>query len=149
MDKNLFMNLSWDVPLDSQEKAIVQLASMENLDPKSLLQPLGKEYWENAAKILRSMGYPRISDVIEGLFAWLQDLNWPGSMIIIEILKSLPENVFVQYLELAVKDAIETDDEIWLSNLSTLFSEMELTEDDFESKDIYIALFNDIESNKT
>jgi len=139
MDKNIFLNLSWNASLNSQNKAINELASVESLDPNELIQPISKEYWENAAKVLNMIGYPRVEAAISGLFSWLQDMNWPGAMIVMELLKSLPKDVIIPYLESAT---IDGDDEIWLINLSTFLIHLKLREHDFVSKKLYLTLLN-------
>lgn len=142
MNKNIFINLNWNLPLDLQEKAINEIALIDNLNPKILIQPLDKEYWENAAKVLYKMGYPRIEKAIPGLFAWLQDMNWPGVTIVIEILKSLPKDILVKYLEYAVEEALSGNDEIWLANLAAFLSELNIKKDDFKVKEVYYSLLD-------
>lgn len=140
MNKNIFTNLNCNASLDSQRIAINELALMSNLDPKTLLQPLGKEYWENAAIVLLKIGYPKVEVVIPGLFVWLQDMNWPGAMIVFEILESLPKNVIVPYLERAVSEALSMNDEIWIENMSSFLKHFDLRESDFKSKEAFLAL---------
>lgn len=140
MDENIFKNLSWNASLDCQKKAINELASMDNLNPSALIQPLGKEYWENAARTLSKIGYPRIEEAIPGLFNWLQDLNWPGALIVMELLKSLPKETIIRHLEFAANEALSTDDDIWLINLSTFLDDFKLQEHDFVSREVYSAL---------
>jgi hypothetical protein len=140
MDDNIFKNLSWNAPLDSQREAINKVASMFNLNPNVLIQPLGKEYWQNAARALSLMGYPRIEKAIPGLFNWLQDLNWPGALIVMELLKSLPKDVIIRHLECAASEAFSIGDDIWLNNLSSFLDNFKFQEDDFALKEVYTAL---------
>lgn len=133
MDENILKNLSWNASIDSQKKAINELVSMANLNSSTLIQPSGKEYWENAARALSTIGYPRIEEAIPGLFNWLQDLNWPGALIIMELLKSLPKEVIIRHLESAASEALSTDDDIWLINLSTFLDNFKLQEHDLPS----------------
>jgi hypothetical protein len=140
MDMNIFKNLSWNASLDSQMEAINEIVSMTNLNPNDLIQPIGKEYWENAARVLSLIGYPRIEEVIPDLFNWLQDLNWPGALIIKELLKSLSKDVVIQHLEYAASKALSIDDSTWLSNLSSYLADFKLQEHDFVSKEVYSAL---------
>lgn len=142
MDRSILLRLSWNLPLDVQEKTINEIASIINLNPMELLQPDRKEYWENAAKVLFIMGYPKIKDAIPGLLIWLQDINWPGATIVMEILGSLPKDIFLPYLENAVKEALNSNDDIWLENLSSFIMKFDLKEDEFSSKDIYLALLS-------
>ncbi|MEQ8156526.1 MAG: DUF5071 domain-containing protein [Clostridiaceae bacterium] len=140
MDENIFKNLSWNAPLDSQNKAINEIASEVNVNLNDLIQPLSKEYWENAARVLSKIGYPKIEEAIPGLFNWLQDLNWPGALIVMELLKSLPKEAIIRHLESAAKEAFSTEDDIWLINLATFLEDFKLQEHDFVSKEIYSAL---------
>lgn len=140
MDKDIFMNLSWKAPLDSQKRVINELASMVSLNPNIFIQPLSKEYWENAAKVLRKIGYPRIEGSIPGLFSWLQDMNWPGAVLVMELLNSLPKDAIIRHLESAANEACKTDDEIWLINLSSFLTKFKLQEHDFTSIQVYSVL---------
>lgn len=146
MDENIFKCLSWYASIDSQMKAINELASMANLIPSTLIQPSGKEYWENAARTLSVIGYPRIEEAIPGLFNWLQDLNWPGALIIMELLKSLPKEAIILHLESAASEALNTYDDEWLINLSVFLAEFKIQEQDFVSKEVYSALVASEES---
>lgn len=140
MDENIFENLSWNASLDCQKKAINELALMDNLNPNALIQPLGKDYWENAARTLSMIGYPRIEEAIPGLFNWLQDLNWPGALIVMDLLKSLPKETIIRHLEFAANEALSRDDDIWLINLFTFLDDFKLQEHDFVSREVYSAL---------
>ena len=140
MDENILKNLSWNASFDSQKRAISEIVSMINLNPNTLIQPLGKECWENAARALSMIGYPRIEEAIPGLFSWLQDLNWPGALIVIKLLKSLDKEAIIRHLETAAREAFSTDDDIWLINLSTFLDDFKLQEHDFVSKEVYYAL---------
>lgn len=142
MDKDIIMNLSWNNSIENQVKAIDEIALMDDINPKCLLQPISKEYWENAAKVLQKIRYPKIEEAIPGLFVWLQDMNWPGTMVVVEILEALPKDVFAKFLEDAVIDALKTKDEIWLSNLAILLESSNLKRDDFVSNEVYLALLN-------
>jgi len=142
MEQDILINLNWNASLESQKRAINDLASMANINPNTLVQPIGKEYWENAAKVLVEIGYPRIEVAIPGLFVWLQDLNWPGAIIVMELLKSIPKDVIIRHLESAANEAVNTDDQIWLINLSTFIAELKIQEDDFTLKELYHTLLN-------
>jgi hypothetical protein len=142
MNNNMLLHLNWNLPLDIQDDAVCKMASMIDINPKDLLQPVSKEYWENAAKVLLKMGYPRIREAIPGLLIWLQDINWPGSNEVMELLKTIPKAELVPYLDDAVKEAISSDDEIWIENLSYFLLQLKLNENDFASKDVYLSLLS-------
>lgn len=140
MEEYYFKDLDWNSPKETQEKAISEFVSMVNLNPIVLVQPYGKEYWENSALILCKIGFPGIENAIPYLFNWLQDINWPGSLTIMKLLKSLPKNSIIRHLETAASQAYYSSDEIWLSNLATFIDSFELHESDFISNEIFTAM---------
>lgn len=52
-----------------------------------------KSRWENAAKTIVQIGWPKVDNIVIPLFYWLLDSNWPGSEIIRTFLMSLPVDV--------------------------------------------------------
>lgn len=54
----------------------------------------GKWRWENAAKVIVRLGWPKVDRIIIPLFYWLLDGCWPGSLAIESFLQNLPEGVF-------------------------------------------------------
>lgn len=116
-------NLSWDATPEEQQQAIEYLA--ENLLPqeyvflimahKFSLTPYnskkifytgqgGKARWENAAKTIVKIGWPKVDHILIPLFIWLLDPNWPGSIIIWDFFLSLPKTV----LAAKVKEIIDS-----------------------------------------
>lgn len=140
MNENILKNLSWNTSIKEQNIAINEIASMNNINLNELLQPMDKEYWENAAKVLSIIGYPRIEVVIQGLFRWLQDLNWPGAMIVMDLIKTIPRNVVIPYIESSAIEALNTNDEVWLCNMSTFIKYFKIKEDDFVLKNVFNTL---------
>lgn len=56
-------------------------------------QHTGKSRWENAAKAIVSLGWPKVDHIIIPLFIWLLDPNWPGSELIYNFISLLPYDV--------------------------------------------------------
>lgn len=141
MENELLKDLMWDADVSKQGEAIKTLSSMKDLNLEILLQPsLGKSCWENAARVLYIIGYPRVMKVIDGLFEWLQDMNWPGVDIVIDILKLMPKEIFIENLEKCVKKAINAKDEEWIYSLAQLIELFNLDEKDFKSSKVYKVL---------
>ena len=125
--KELMLQLNWNNTEEIQELAIKSLAQLDDLDLTILLQPAlpyGKDYWENSAKVLFIIGYPKIKNIIPGLFEWLQDMNWPGALIVKELLLHLPIDVLKYNYECTVNYAISTNDEEWLLNLTLFWNDV-------------------------
>ena len=90
----------------------------------------GKNVWENCAKILESKTDRELFPYVSNLLVWIQDLNWPGAMIILERMKKFEEDI--TFLSAFVRDIVKianwTCDEIWLKNLSELLDNKKLRE---------------------
>lgn len=61
--------------------------------PKYYKRRTGKERWENAAKTIAEIGFPKVSNIIVPLFMWLLDSNWPGSELIYNFILTLPRDI--------------------------------------------------------
>ena len=93
----LFM---WDSQLSDEENEIKAQKGMEaaketqNLFP--FMQPIvvppenSKMVWEPCAKVIAMRSDEELLPYMFRLLEWLQDLNWPGALIIYERLKKMP-----------------------------------------------------------
>lgn len=110
-----FKNLSWSADRTDQEASIEFLAN--NLLPGEYVHLIfpddysnnrnpfeedlwyrnagEKEYWENAARIIIKIGWPKIESIVVPLFMWLLDPNWPGSELIYNYLMTIPSDVLL------------------------------------------------------
>lgn len=107
-----FEKLSWYATEEEQYKAIDYLTknllpceyvllimadtfslALYNDQEKYYIREGGKEKWENAAKTIVKIGWPKVDEIIVPLFMWLLDPNWPGSMLIYDFLLSLPKYI--------------------------------------------------------
>lgn len=110
--RDMFKKLSWDVSEDEQAYAVDYLAKnmlpseyiylvfandykMDYLNEELAYLKFGKDKgkWENAAKTIVKIGWPKVEHIIIPLFCWLLDPNWPGSALIYQFLLSLPRDV--------------------------------------------------------
>ncbi len=62
-----------------------------------------------------NIGYPRSHKIIPGLMAWLQDMNWPGAEIVMEILESIDRKTLIPYIEDSLEKAADDDDLLWIT----------------------------------
>ncbi|QKS44990.1 DUF5071 domain-containing protein [Paenibacillus cellulosilyticus] len=97
------MELSWNNSDEMRERAIEQLLFIKDRDMHLLLQPNGKDLWDGAAEVITRFGYPRIKIIIPMMLEWLQDMNWPGSERIAQVLNSIG-NPLVPYVQAVMKD---------------------------------------------
>ena len=112
---NKLQALDWNNSTSVQLEAIQAIVEDDAFDPVLLLQKnIPKECWGNASIILTKWGSPRIDAIIPGLFAWLQDINWPGALEILVLLYDLPEEKTAKPLQDAIAEAKRTNDTAWL-----------------------------------
>ncbi|EKQ50588.1 MULTISPECIES: DUF5071 domain-containing protein [unclassified Clostridium] len=139
---NMLINkLDCNAPINSQKDAIEQLLKIDDEYVTLLVQPQEKKYWENSARVLKSIGFPRNKLAIPGLLQWLQDLNWPGAMIAMETLQNVEVHVMLPYLETAVQIAVEENDDMWIMALKELAtSRMSIKASDFKNQELYKIL---------
>lgn len=86
--------------------------------------PYDKSTWENKARIIANQSDEILEHYAAGILNWLQDLNWPGSMLLFERLKKVRPG----RLDRAIDECIEfaenvCRDEEWADFLRELQSE--------------------------
>jgi len=140
MNDKYYELLNANLDCETLERNIEMLANNKQYNNKCFITPKNKIYWEDAAKVLEKRGYPMIDDVIMDMFEWLQDLNWPGALIIVRILKSIPKKVFVDNLEKTIEIALKENDEVWLNWLYIFVYQKVVRIDDFTNKDLFYIL---------
>ena len=108
----LIEKLSWNATAEDQQEAVERLADellpceyiylvlpdryeieVDDGHVKYYKQCTGKCMWENAAKTIVRIGWPKAEHIIVPLFLWLLDLNWPGGELIYNLILSLPQDV--------------------------------------------------------
>lgn len=138
--EELIKALKWDAPDSEQKTAFERLIYIESGLVQMLLQPINKDYWENAAKLLRLIEYPRNKLAIPGLIEWLQDMNWPGAIEAKETLMQIEKNILIPYIEEALLKAKQQDDTVWIVWIKELIYELHITENDFSNSINYKIL---------
>lgn len=96
-----------------------------------------KIFWQVEAEILYKRGYPKIKDILNSLFEWLQDLNWPGSDTIINLLMEVPNAEFMKAMEYSLKRASQLQDLEWIYNLKIFLDRGKIKENDFKDYNLY------------
>ena len=127
----IYKLLNWQSSVDEQVKGI-RLA--RNLDDLSLLilpyaNGESKGLWENCAKALSEISDDRLEKYLPSLLEWLQDLNWPGALIILDRLKVFNgkklEKPYIERVTYA-SNLNSEEGQMWLDYLSELLDNEEL-----------------------
>ena len=100
---------------------------------KAFFQPLsdrlGKNVWDNCALIVCSHTDEALNPYIVDMLLWLQDLNWPGALKIMQRLQRF-ENVSVLATTIMqmLPALVALEDTTWLINISSLLDNRSLAE---------------------
>ena len=115
--EKLIDDLDWNKPIEIQENAIKNLENISEKDLCKLIQPKSKYCWENAAKVINKIGYPKIKPIMPELFEWIKDLNWPGAVIIVDTLRNIEIGEINEFIKEALIKAELENDELWKSGI--------------------------------
>lgn len=126
----IYQMLYWDTPEDVQLEGIKLAKEMSDLTP--LILPLyegSQSIWDNCAKALSELSDDRLEKYLPLLLEWLQDLNWPGALTILERLTAFSgqklKNSFIKVTEHAI--SFHNEEGLrWLDYLSELLDNQEL-----------------------
>ena len=116
------------------------LTSLDISEIPLLIQDDGKSYWRTAVEIIKNIGYPRNISAIPKLVELLQDLNWPGAEEALEVLQTFEISVLVPYIEVALFEAKDNADYIWISGINKLIILRGIKKEDFLKKDAFDLL---------
>lgn len=130
-DINTIYNmLSWE---KSHEIQLEGIRLAREIDDLSLLiqPPANPSVWETCAEILREKTDFELEPYLKSLLEWLQDLNWPGALIILERLKIFSgEKLKKPFMDCFTYANNLNNEEglMWLGYLSELLNNEELKE---------------------
>jgi hypothetical protein len=101
-------------PEEMRDEVIQEIVGRPGFEYSLLLQPLGrKRCWENCALIFCKAPDEIVIKHLDGLFEWLQDLNWPGAEAIMARLERLPASILVPKLAEVKEKALAMKERQW------------------------------------
>lgn len=111
--------------LEEQEKGIALARREKDILP--FLEPwtreISKENWETCAKVVCDRTNQELVKYLPEMLVWLQDINWPGSLLIQKRLWNIPYNELKPSLDKSISLAIKEEDPSWLMWLSELIKD--------------------------
>ena len=125
---DFYSRLSWGQPEEIQRAAIEEAGSIQNLwlFIQPMVFPNPKAVWENCAIILAKRTDSELAPYLNQIFEWLQDLSWPGAIIIHNRLLDMEEQMCSEQLSRSQKQAQRENDDEWLFNLKYLQDKIRL-----------------------
>lgn len=114
--------LDWNNSKEIQEEGRNKAKSIRCLS--AFLQPYrekgSKEVWDNCAVVLSERSDEELRPYLQHLFAWLEDMNWPGAYCILDRLKRYKKDEYFKmtYCEcVRIANAVKKN---WLYGLDLL-----------------------------
>ena len=132
IDIDYIMSLiDWNKSDNEQVDGIKMAEGVENISV--FLQPCNEKYnknvWDNCAEILSKRTDDELSPYLVELLEWLQDLNWPGALVILDRLKVFSgEKLKKPFIDLFTYAVNLNNEEglMWLDYLSELLDNEQL-----------------------
>lgn len=127
----IYKLLNWHSSFGNQLQGIKLARELNNLAPLILpcVDGESKSLWENCSRALYEISDDRLKKNLPNLLKWLQDFNWPGSLIILDRLKvfsgELLKEPFIDFFNY-VSNLNNDEGLLWLDNLSQLLDNKEL-----------------------
>lgn len=101
--------------------------AMEDSNIEYWIQPGYYKYsWENCAKVIAGKDDQSLSKYLQKILSWLQDMNWPGALIILERLKKFDPLLLKNDLEKTILIANQQAEVEWLEALSEFWDIQEI-----------------------
>ena len=125
----IYRMLHWENPPEVRSEGM-RLAR-EIADVSFFIQPPAPpSVWECCAQLLSERSDEVLEPHLVGLFEWLEDLNWPGALTILERLKKFSgkklKNPLIDRVNVIMAQNDEEDRAILLGTLSELLENEEL-----------------------
>ena len=121
--------LDWNNSAETQQKGIELAKDIKSINAFVLPMNPSKSVWENCAKILVDKPDKVLNPYLFRLLEWIEDINWPGALIILERLKNFTETEMLSFsVKEIVRIASATNNHIWLGSLSELLDNDKLKE---------------------
>ena len=126
--QNIYKMLNWENNNETRVKGFNLAKEIENLS-LLILPPAEPSVWECCAQVLSEKSDTVLEPYLYKILEWLQDLNWPGALIILNRLKVFSgeklKKPFIDCLTCA-KDLNNKEGLMWLDYLSELLDNEEL-----------------------
>ena len=111
-------NLSESAPEDIRRATMEQIIRDDGFDLAKLIRPLKREdCWHFCALTIHEIKNELLYRHTYEMLKWLQDITWPGAVIVMEKLATFPPNILEPNLIKAKHAAELTEDSFWMYSM--------------------------------
>lgn len=127
-----FKLLNWHKTVEEQKIAIDYLTQCNDWNFKGCIINTSKDFWENVIKIISNKNRDNQVQMIYEMMYLLKDLNWPGALEALKILKTFNKYEITNDLEKSLSEAYRIKDTVWIANLKLLIEYYKFNDTDFK-----------------
>ncbi|GFZ91571.1 hypothetical protein GCM10008018_42300 [Paenibacillus marchantiophytorum] len=130
----LLAALNWHRSQEDQDLAVQELIKYKDEIIHNLISETSKEQWLNVIRIIDKLDISYQINAVPQMLLLLADLNWPGALPAVEIMKRLEIDSIKYYIEDTLRRADKENDTIWIAWIKYLIEEMNVASDFHEYK---------------
>ena len=133
--------LHWHLTEELQQEAIEWLVEYIPRDQLALMFTMGrKSSFQNAVKVVETIGYPNNEAAFPSMVELFQDINWPGAEEAVLYFQTLEKAIVVPYIEAGGKQAMVEHDHQWLWFLYAVCVRLMIERADFQDGAVFDAM---------
>ena len=118
--------LDWNNDTAEQERGIMLARDVKCFSVffQPRCYPYGKNVWDNCARIISERSDNELKSYLTDMMEWLQDMNWPGALCILDRLRKYAKTPsYDSVLNACFGKAKAENDYVWWNNLQMLKGE--------------------------
>lgn len=127
--ETLLSSLNWHLPQEEQDFAVQELVHYKDEIINRFISETQKEHWHNAIRVIEKLDASYQIMAVPQMLLLLMDLNWPGAMPAVEIMKKLDNESIKPYIEATLIRADIENDTIWIAWIKYLIEQKNLLND--------------------
>lgn len=128
--------LSWNRPKSEQAEAVLFLSSAKDWDYTDCIVNSQKDIWEKLVHVISHRTKDEIKSLLSNLLYLLKDLNWPGAIEAMNLIKGFSKDEILKEIEQSLLTAYSENDGIWIANMKAVIEYYKLKPDMFNCIDL-------------
>ena len=114
-------NLNESIPEHIRKETMERIIGDRNFNLANLMFPLRKkDCWHFCALTIKEINNERLYIHTFKMIEWLQDINWPGALIVLKKLATFPPDILEPNIKKAKFAAELAEDSLWLYGMEML-----------------------------